>query len=354
MGYIPTVRELSYFPFLKKSQDYTRTKYSSLDALLAGEHGDRLVRSAVDRINDALSQKRTFGEGITESPEEMMASYALARIIVSCISDRQMIDRLTRYEAERAYYYLRNEGTDENSWNLNFFKTESGYSRLFLYIAEELGIPIRRGWLSLVDYVELVSPIREDRFRLVNRIIDKGKVQVRDDEMYELVRERIRVLLRRDLPHHVPHPLCERLAPRLAELQKAYQEHMLQNFGSIEESAFPPCIQSLIQAITSGANLTHPGRFSLTSFLHNIGMEKSQIAQLFARAPDFDADKTMYQVGHITGGGGTEYSAPSCAAMRTTGLCVRTDAICEKINHPLSYYKFKKKRSKPVLKENVG
>ncbi|WAC06016.1 MAG: DNA primase regulatory subunit PriL [Methanoregula sp.] len=353
MGYTPTVRELSYFPFLKKSQDFTRTKYSSLDALLAGDHGDHLIRSAIERIRDALSQKRTFGEGTTDSPEEMMASYALARVIVSCIKDRQMIDRLTRYEAERAYYYLRNEGTDENSWNLNFNRTESGFSRLFLYIAEELGISIRCGWLSLVDYVELVSPIREDRFRLVNRIIDKGKVQVHDDEMYELVRERLRVILRRDLPHHVPQPFCERLAPRLAEIQKAYQEHMLQNFGAIEESAFPPCIQSLIQAITSGANLTHPGRFSLTSFLHNIGMEKSQIAQLFSRAPDFDADKTMYQVGHITGGGGTEYTAPSCAAMRTTGLCVRPDTLCEKINHPLSYYISRKKRSKPALKEKL-
>ncbi len=207
--------------------------------------------------------------------------------------------------------------------------------------------------MPLVDYVELVSPIREDRFRLVNRTVTMGQVQVNDDEMYELVRERIRVLLRRDLPHRVPQSLCERLGPRLGELQKAYQEQMLRNFGTVEESAFPPCIQALIQAITSGANLTHTGRFSLTSFLHNIGMEKSQIAGLFARAPDFDADKTMYQVGHITGSGGTEYSAPSCAAMRTTGLCVRADTICEKINHPLSYYKTRKKRSKPAPKENV-
>ena len=85
-----------------------------------------------------------------------------------------------------------NEGTDENSWNLNFFRTESGDLCLFLYIAEELGIPISRGWLPLVDYVELVSPIREDRFRMVNRTISMGQVQVNDDEMYELVRERIR------------------------------------------------------------------------------------------------------------------------------------------------------------------
>jgi len=53
----------------------------------------------------------------------------------------------------------------------------------------------------------------------------------------------------------------------------------------------------------------------------------------------------MYQVEHITGrgGSGTEYTAPACAAMRTTGLCVNRDPLCERVNHPLSYYKVKKK-----------
>jgi DNA primase large subunit len=75
-------------------------------------------------------------------------------------------------------------------------------------------------------------------------------------------------------------------------------------------------------------------------------MEKSRIADLFARAPDFDAEKTMYQVSHITGGGGTEYNAPACAAMRTNSLCIRPDALCERVSHPLGYYKLKKKMQK--------
>jgi DNA primase large subunit len=74
-------------------------------------------------------------------------------------------------------------------------------------------------------------------------------------------------------------------------------------------------------------------------------MDVPAIAQLYARSPDFDMEKTMYQVEHITGrgGSGTEYTTPACAAMRTTGLCVNHDGLCEKINHPLSYYKVKKR-----------
>jgi DNA primase large subunit len=53
----------------------------------------------------------------------------------------------------------------------------------------------------------------------------------------------------------------------------------------------------------------------------------------------------MYQVEHITGrgGSGTEYTAPACAAMRTTGLCVHRDPLCERVSHPLQYYRTKKK-----------
>ena len=153
------------------------------------------------------------------------------------------------------------------------------------------------------------------------------------------------MILRRDLPYNVPKGICEQLAPVAAEIKKEYQEQMLQQFGAVEENAFPPCMQALITALTAGTNLTHAGRFSITSFLHTIGMDVSGIAALYARSPDFDPEKTMYQVEHITGrgGSGTEYTAPACAAMRTTGLCVHRDPLCEKIGHPLSYYKYKKK-----------
>ena len=73
-------------------------------------------------------------------------------------------------------------------------------------------------------------------------------------------------------------------------------------------------------------------------------MDTTTIAQLYARSPDFDIEKTMYQVEHITGRGGTgtDYTTPSCAAMLTTGLCVKKAPLCEKVSHPLSYYKVKK------------
>ena len=340
MEFVPSGKELSHFPFLKKAQDLIRSRFSSLDTLLSTEKGESLITLAQSRIRDAIRPKKTFAPDVTDWPEDEIASYALARIIVSCVNDRQLIDRLTRYEAERTYYFLVNE----EDWNRNYLAGNGEYSRLWLAIADELGIRITQDRMPVADYVELVSPLHDDRFRLVNRRVVKGYVGIRKNERYELLRERVRVLLRRDLPHRIPKPICDILAPKAAQIKQVYQEQMLRQFGTVEERAFPPCIQALITALSAGANLTHPGRFSLTAFLHNIGMETTAITQLYAHAPDFDPEKTMYQVEHITGrgGAGTEYTTPACAAMQTTGLCVHHDSLCEKIGHPLSYYKIKK------------
>jgi DNA primase large subunit len=357
MDFLPSAKELSHFPFLKKAQDPIKSRFSSLDTLLTDPRSETLIGNAVARIQNAISLKKGAIPRVSDVPEDEIAGYAFARIIVSCVNDRQLIDRLTRYEAERAYYFLRTEGGDEDSWNKNFKEAEFGYSRLFMYISHELGMPVAENRIPLADYVELVAAIHEERFRLVNRQVHAGEIVINNDEMYELLRERIRVLLRRDLPHKVPASVCGMLAPRVDQLKKAYQEQMLQQFGTIEEHAFPPCMQVLITALTAGTNLTHAGRFALTTFLHTVGMDAVAIGQLYARSPDFDPEKTMYQVEHITGrgGSGTEYTAPACAAMRTTGLCTHRDPLCERIGHPLSYYKIKKNaKFKTGLKKEKG
>ena len=360
MDFVPSAKELSHFPFLKKAQDHIKDIFPPLEVLLRDERGKILTDIALQRIRQALSQKKTFVAHFQHSDEDEIAGYVLSRIIVSCLQDKQILDRLARFEAERAYYFLVSELGSENGergWNENTLIDEDGYSPIAKYLADEFRIKMTEDRMPLVDYVEIAAPLHEERFRLVNRRVYKGFVDIKKEERYELLRERIRVVLRRDLPYKVPKSLCEQLAPQSEPIKKVYQEKMLQQFGSIDESAFPPCMQALLLALTSGTNLTHAGRFALTTFIHTIGMDVVGIAQLYARSPDYDPEKTMYQVEHITGrgGAGTEYTAPACAAMKTTGICINKDVLCEKINHPLSYYKIKKnaKSKNPVKnKEN--
>jgi DNA primase large subunit len=221
-------------------------------------------------------------------------------------------------------------------------------------VAASIGIDPEARELPVMEYVELVPQLREDRWRLVNRQVSKGRVKLGEDDLEELIRERIRHLLQRQLPLPVPGQACETLSPLVSDITASYQATILRDFGEVEEGAFPPCLQALVGAITAGTNLPHAGRFAITAFLHNIGMNPVQIVEIFARAPDFDPEKTRYQVEHISGRGGTEYTAPSCATLRTTGFCVKRDSICDRVNHPLSYYRIKKRKEKGREREEGG
>jgi len=67
-------------------------------------------------------------------------------------------------------------------------------------------------------------------------------------------------------------------------------------------------------------------------------MSVDEILNLFNISPDFDAEKTRYQIEHIAGATGNVYKPPACDTMRTYGNCIGKDRLCEKINHPLGYY----------------
>jgi len=337
------LHDLAKYPFLKESQAFIAEYADSLEDFLQTHSGRIALNHAVSRVNTALNLKTDeIPESQGDHPTDRfgvklaVAGYALARVLVSCIRDRVMIDRLCRYEAQRAYDLILDEEPGKKA-----------------YIAESVGMPLKSE-IPLVSYIELVSGMREDRWRLVNRVLSAGNVQVRAEEGDELLRERIRFILHRQLPLAIPESICAAIAPATSRIKVSYQQHMLEQFGTVDEGSFPPCMQALIAALTAGTNITHSGRFSLTAFLHNIGMEGTQIVELFCRAPDFDVAKTLYQVEHISGRGGTEYTAPACAAMRTTGLCIRRDRTCEQVSHPLSYYKLKKRAAGRQGKQEPG
>jgi DNA primase large subunit len=322
-------KDLAKYPFLKEAQSIVSSGNYSFDSLIESTTGKIIIQKASERILEALSPKMRVDEVNLDFPEGEILSYAFARLIASCMEDRMIIDRLTRYEAHRAFHFLRTEDEQKKA-----------------YIALSLGIDLNSDTLPLKTYVELISSLRDSKWRLVNRRITHGTVSVEPEERNELLRERIRIALQRQLPLAVPENLCSRLEPIIERISITYQKKILEQFGMIEEEYFPPCINALIDAISQGRNIPHTGRFALTAFLHTIGMSSAQIVEIFTRAPDFDVSRTLYQVEHISGSSGTEYTPPACATMLTFGLCVNRDKICDQINHPLSYYKFRKKRKK--------
>jgi DNA primase large subunit len=113
------------------------------------------------------------------------------------------------------------------------------------------------------------------------------------------------------------------------------------------QDAFPPCVDVLYQAFTSGRHLSHVGRFTLTSFLINVGMSPEKVIELFRNFSDFNERMTRYQVEHIAGekGSRTRYVPPQCDTLKTHGVCPGPNELCQRVRHPLAYYRRKLKTS---------
>jgi len=339
------LRDLAKYSFLKEAQSFISANTSSLDQYLDSPAGRLAVKEAYEVVTASLRfNPRQPPESLPDVPSEAVAvriiisAYPVSRLLVSCSGDRMLVDRLCRYQSWKVYRYLQEEDPRKKE-----------------VIATSLGLSASSTEIPVIQYVEIASRLTDERWRLVNRVVEKGIVKIHKDEIDEILRERLRVIMSQNLPLKVPPSLCASLQPVLDRIKVTIQERMLEEFGSVEESAFPPCMQAIIAALVQRTHLTHMGRFAVTAFLHNIGMQNTRIVELYGHVPDFDLSKTMYQVDHISGqgGSGTEYTSPLCSTMKTHALCVHPDALCSKVTHPLSYYKQKKRMVTNPKKKNA-
>jgi DNA primase large subunit len=69
------------------------------------------------------------------------------------------------------------------------------------------------------------------------------------------------------------------------------------------------------------------------------------VIELFKNFSDYSERMTRYQVEHIAGekGSRTRYTPPRCDTLQTHGVCTNPDEMCQRIRHPLSYYRRKLK-----------
>jgi DNA primase large subunit len=183
--------------------------------------------------------------------------------------------------------------------------------------------------------------MRSSKWKLVNRAMKEGYLTVTMDELARLVEEMVREKVLKGLPLALEEGICEKLKeyinPLKAELSAAKAKDRV-DLGQVQEGAFPPCIREMLNQVAAGTNLAHTARFALTSFLLQINMGVEDVMRVFNTSPDFDEERTRYQVEHIAGASGTKYKPPSCATMSTYGNCPGEDELCRRISHPLGYY----------------
>ncbi len=206
------------------------------------------------------------------------------------------------------------------------------------------------------DFLKHTTTLRDKTWKLVNTEVTKGYILMHRSKMIRMLEQVLIVRLNENFPNKdVPDWVYKELGSDIKEIKVSLDEWKDQNItedlGDVTLASFPPCMKRLMNMTQSGENLSHAGRFALTTFLHHIGLSSDEILFIFSQSPDFDQSKTKYQIDHITGeSSGTEYTPPECSTMKSNGVCYEPDALCNGrgLKHPLSYYRIKNRPIKKV------
>ncbi len=328
-------RDLALYPFISGASQYVGSLGFSLDRLITSRALDLARIRGKERVIQSLSGgiEKPPLTGSEEGPVlTELLSYPFARILVSCVDDSFLTRRYSLAEAVAAYTLLKTRDVDflsdlGNDFGVDAIPSDSHFD------------------INFTDYIKLASSMKDLKWKLVNRKLDHGNVRIAKEEFARLLQEAIRERIQGSLPIEVPEEICELCAPYLDEireiLDKRKTEYGAGDFEAVESELFPPCIAHAIANTMAGVNLAHSMRFAMTSFLLTVGMTVDDIINMFNISPDFDAEKTRYQIEHISGSSGTNYKPPACATMKTYGNCYGEDELCKRVRHPLRYYSMK-------------
>lgn len=312
------------YPFLNDAREYIRDSGISFNDLLEGSIST-IVDCGRKRVEDALNGK--IHE--YDNPYLEILSYPVTNIILSCINDIGLIKRYAYFESKRVYEELKKE--EDN---------------FIIKIAAQFGLRLKKDGEKyetyFTDYLNNSRRINDQKWKLVNRKISNGWIPLEKEDFVRLIAEKYREIIEDTLPLRIDKEDCSKIINRVGDIIKCLKEKdNREKISKIDSDCFPPCIKGIISKTEKGINLSHHERFSLTTFLHKIGVKKDEIIQLFRNMPDFDFEMTRYQVDNIIGeGSGITYRCPSCSTMKTYGICTtERNKDCNNVSNPIKGYK---------------
>ncbi|MGB1697021.1 MAG: hypothetical protein ACPHK8_01320 [Thermoplasmatota archaeon] len=336
---------LSYYPFLPGVREAIMELGPSVPDLLTSSLYQGPRKRAEEKVAAAMGDSVLESKSVMDDAgalDELLAA-ALTKMMIVCLGDRILAGRYASKEAARVRRALR-----------------SGPLEDVEVAVEALALPIRDSQIHFSDYLAWAPS--DNEWKMVLRSVQGGQISLDRSDLEGLVEEALRRKLQKELEAEMATPaptdLRNALEPYLVrlgvQLNEAKENWNTGDFGPVRDSAFPPCILQLFDDMKAGAMIPHHGRFAFASFLGTVGMSADQVLDYMQAIPNFNREKSEYQIRHITGELSVDpYTPPGCGTMQTNGVCplARRDNLCHSIKHPLSYYRAKLRSLAPAIKD---
>ena len=319
-----SIEALGKYPFLLQAKDHVSSLNMTLDEiqkhpLYGGSYElgkQRVVDGIQGRININLTNKI--------SRELSILSFAVARILSALTANRTIIRRYAAGEADLAHKFLGSED-----------------SAVLSRIMKEMDVEIKEKRIPFQRFLELTKDLTRNSpgWKLVNRGMNSGMVELRNSESLILLREAIKLKV-------MEPPNLTGIPPWFREtakwLNSTQQPHTDFKVDRVKEDAVPPCVSAMLSGLEAG-NASHNSMFILGTFFVGLGLPVDEVVKIFSRFPRFDEEKTRYQLEFLAGEKSTtKYSCPTCAKIKSYGFCKRECGV----KHPLQYYRASVRKSR--------
>jgi DNA primase large subunit len=316
------LKTLAKYPFLPEAKEYVASLNLTLDQIRDHPLYSSAIEMGKRRVQDALRAEISSISQDKASQELAILSYVIARIIVNATGNKTLLARYSKAEAYNAYELLRKD-------------TNEALDR----VKGDVGFPLNGEWMSFADFLRLSKDMStEPGWKLASRALDAGRVRINNrSEVLSLLREQIRERIAEPVEtRHIPAEL-KAISKQLNETLSGATIKV--DFKDLNMEALPPCVVKMLASMGAGS-ASHNHMFILATFFIGLGMKPDDVVKIFSKSPKFDEEKTRYQLSFLSGAASTtKYSCPTCAKIKSYGLCVTECGI----KHPIHYYKDKMK-----------
>jgi DNA primase large subunit len=314
VGIKPSLHLFAKYPFLSSAAPLLRTYHITNLPQEVRARAQERVLEAIERGEKGVLPKLS-------NPWVELLSFALSRALVLYVDDDWLRRRWALAEAARVERLLHGE-SDE----------------VLLYVINDLGLKTKKiedgKWvMHFSQYLHLSRRLgTEPRWKLVNRLMDKGLVTLTQPEVIRLVREWLYDSFTQTKP------LPTNWHPEEAKaIKEALQKRAAKTVAPAPSREWAPCMVALRNRV---ADASHFGLFALAAYMAQKGYEVREIVDVLRVRSDFDEKIARYQVEHIAGQRGSriKYRPPSCQSIKTHGLCIEDGKYCPyNIKNPIQY-----------------
>ena len=331
---------LAKYPFLPEAKQHLALHGLTLESFSDPAYS-KIVERAKSRILDAVNYGDRIGPwNLSDDELVELASFPLAIAMIAAIGDKRLARRFALAESALAVKLLEKESED----------VVLGIARRIFGL--DVQVERRRVGgleydysLGLKDYLRGAMGFNKPEWKLVNRVVERGRVLVTSRELIRLLKDRIMEYIlglveKAGRIKALPKPLEDAVKEIRENIPSDVFQLDLESVKAGPET-WPPCMRAILEKLKAGENVSHFANFAFAAFLANIGFKPEEIVKFYAYRPDFNPRIARYQVEHIAGlrGSRTKYMVPSCSTMRTNGLCVKNGELCGNIKNPLTYYR---------------